>query len=232
MPPSTPPRALRRQVDVGSRQMPGLEVAPGPSQPPTYSCSTGRVGRCGSCPRARRRSLRTRRRRPRATPASPRSLSIVPAGLVPRRGLYELSLSAAPYAGTASHRSDVPLLDGRGEAAVAVEELSIDPPALGGAEEPDKVGCVLGGAVAREGRLRSSVGAVVVVHPSGVDGARIDRVTGDPELRQLVSRRCRDAVGRGLRCSIGNVADNVVAGERHHSPRTRRPAEALAERLD
>lgn len=67
-------------------------------------------------------------------------------------------------------------LEARRESAVGVDELAGDPAALVGDEERDDCGDVSRCSQPSEGVRRGQCGTKIVVHPPGVDGARVDGV--------------------------------------------------------
>lgn len=101
-----------------------------------------------------------------------------------------------------------------GLAAVAVEQLSVDPRALVGDKEPHQVGCVLRGTEPTGRLLSQAVGSNVVIHPTGVDSSRVDDVRRLRSPSSCAAAKTSDP-GAPLVTPVERVPDRVVAGQGH-----------------
>ena len=82
-----------------------------------------------------------------------------------------------------------------------------------GEQEADQVGDVGGGAEAAEGLGGQSAGADRVVHPAGVDRARVDHVRAEAAVAELMGGGEDQAIQSALGRAVREVADGVVAGQ-------------------
>lgn len=101
------------------------------------------------------------------------------------------------------------------QAPVGVQELAIDPFALGRAQERDESRCVAWPSDASSRVCRGDSCHHVGTHPPGVYRAGVDYVRGDAEISELPRRSEHDPVERTLARPVRHVADDVVTGQRH-----------------
>lgn len=99
------------------------------------------------------------------------------------------------------------------ETAVALEQLSIDPSALGRAQEAHQVRAVLRHTEAPERRVAGEVGLLIFGHPSGVGRPGVDRVGGHALVGELAGGGQDDSVHGALARPVGEIPDGVVAGQ-------------------
>jgi len=113
-----------------------------------------------------------------------------------------------------------------GKAAVAHQQLAVDPAALGRAQEVHQVRGVLRGAESAQRRLADAARPDLIGHPASVYRSRVDDVGGDAQVGQLMGGGQRDAVQCALAGTVGQVADGVVAGQADDPSGTGATAEA------
>src|SRR5438445_1842657 len=113
-----------------------------------------------------------------------------PQVVAPRRILP----AGGPVAGKEREVAVATLLD----AAVAVEQLAVDPAAPLGAQEADEVGAVLRPADAGKWDVTGVLGHLLRAHPAGIGGAGVDGVRSDPKVAELPRGGEGDAVQRPL----------------------------------
>jgi len=114
---------------------------------------------------------------------------------------------------------DAPL---RWEASVGLQKLAVDPGTLFGEKKRHHIGYVGWGSEAAGGLACEAGRTGGVVHPAGINWARIDQVGSDLQGSELASRGKDDAVQRSLARSIGQIPHGGIAGESHDASSTGR----------
>src|SRR5438128_451216 len=114
------------------------------------------------------------------------------------------------------------------EPAVAVQELTVDPSALGRTQEADEVGAIFRKTDTTPGGLAREGVDLLSGHPPGIRWTGIDDVGCDALVSKLPRCGEDDTVQRSLTCAIRQVARNVVAGQSNDPTAATRGPEAPA----
>ena len=101
------------------------------------------------------------------------------------------------------------LSEPRGEAPVGVKELAADPAAFVREQERGDAGDVLRGAGSAQWVVRGQHCSCLVVHPAGVDRARVHDIGRNALRAELARSGDDDPIQGALGCAVGEIAGCV-----------------------